>query len=53
MISESTFTTAQVIRDIKTLMSGIDRTASDLDEYLFLSLRNILLWLPAEHTSDK
>ena len=40
------FTSGQVIRDLRTLMSGIKRNNSDLDEYLFLSIRNILLWIP-------
>lgn len=46
MISETKFTTSQVIRDLRTLLSGIDRSESETADYLYLSLRNILFWLP-------
>ena len=53
MIQETNFTVTQVLRDLNTLMKGIDRSESSQAEYLYLSIRNTLLWLPAEHTSDK
>lgn len=52
MISESTFTTAQVLRDLETLLRGIDRTESTQANYLYLSLRNTLAWLPVEADRD-
>lgn len=53
MIQESHFTVTQVLRDLTVLMKGIDRSEPPQAEYLYLSLRNTLLWLPSEHISDK